>query len=654
MWQQFALYRDQQKSIDSIFDALKEGLSEATLMFPTFNWDFCQNKPFDYRNSEGKTGLLGNYALKRNDFKRTRHPIYSFAVSGKYANELLNLDNKSSFGSDSPFGKLYDYNGKIVMIDTNLQRSFTYAHFIEQKYGVNYRYEKEFCAPYIDENGNQTQRCYTMFVRDLDLGVITHLEPLERVLIREGVIKVYTFGRVNIKVLDARLMYDRVVNELQRNPHFIIRFEKDIPYTQGQAMHSLAKELYPINRSLSGEGVRETLAILQRENPELKIHAIQSGTEVFDWSVPKEWNCKEAYIITPDGQKICDYSKNNLHLMQYSIPFNGEMELEELQKHLYSYNPLPDAIPYVTSYYKERWGFCISSNERKKLKKGRYKVFIDSTLEDGVLNYGDILIPGKTDQEVMFSTYICHPSMANNELSGPILATYLAKYIKQLDNHYTYRFVFAPETIGSLIYLHNRLDHLKRNLKAGFVLTCVGDEKDHSYLASRYGDTLADKVALHTLKHHAPSFTKYTFLDRGSDERQYCAPEIDLPFCSVMRTKYGKYPQYHTSLDNLDLITPKGLQGAYDIYAKIIDTLEQNFYYKIQVLGEPQLGKRGLYPTMTKTDTDYTQAFLYRNFLAYADGSNDLVDIAEIIGAKATDLIDVAKIMLKHRIVEKL
>jgi aminopeptidase-like protein len=420
----------------------------------------------------------------------------------------------------------------------------------------------------------------------------------------------------------------------------------------GNKMYELIKELFPINRSLSGEGVRKTLKILQRENPELNIYEIKSGTEVFDWTVPKEWNCKEAYIITPDGKKICDYNKNNLHLVQYSIPFEGEVDLDELQKHLYSLPKLSDAIPYVTSYYKERWGFCISENERKKLKPGKYRVVIRSELKDGVLNYADIVIPGKSDKEIMFSTYICHPSMANNELSGPVLATFLAKYVKNLDNHYTYRFIFAPETIGSLIYLSKHLNHLKKKVIAGFILTCVGDERAYSYMPSRYGNTLADKAALNILEYDIKDYKKYSFLQRGSDERQYCAPGVDLPVCSVMRSKYAEYPEYHTSLDNLELVTPKGLEDSFNIYKKIIDVLENNFYYKVTVLGEPQLGKRGLYPDACTPDTDYDLAFLYRNFLAYADGKNDLIDIANIIGVNADRLTNIAKLFEKHNLIK--
>lgn len=423
----------------------------------------------------------------------------------------------------------------------------------------------------------------------------------------------------------------------------------------GNQMYELCKELFPINRSLSGEGVRETLRILQRENPEIEIYSIKSGTEVFDWTVPDEWNCKEAYIITPDGKKICDYSVNNLHLVQYSIPQEIEIDLDKLQEHLYSLPELPEAIPYVTSYYKPRWGFCISHKERQNLKPGKYKVVIKSELKKGVLNYADLVIPGESEDEIFFSTYICHPSMANNELSGLALATFLAKYIKSLDKRrYTYRFVFAPETIGSLIYLSRHLEHLKKRVKAGFILTCVGDNRNYSYLASRYGNTLADKVAINVLKYEIGTFKEYSYLQRGSDERQYCAPGVDLPVCSVMRTKYNEFPEYHTSLDNLDLISPKGLQGSFDVYTKIIDILENNFYFKTTTIGEPQLGKRGLYPSMTTNHTDYSEAFLYRNFLAYADGTNDLIDIANIINVSAHTLIPVVQKLKSHGLISQL
>jgi len=421
----------------------------------------------------------------------------------------------------------------------------------------------------------------------------------------------------------------------------------------GNKMYELLKELFPINRSLSGEGVRETLKILQRENPELKIHSIKSDTKVFDWTVPDEWNCKEAYIITPDGEKICDYSVNNLHIVQYSVPQEVELDLEELKKHLYFLPELPEAIPYVTSYYKKRWGFCISYKDFLKLKPGKYKVVIKSELKKGVLNYADLVIEGESKEEIFFSTYICHPSMANNELSGPVLATFLAKYIKSLKKRrYTYRFVFAPETIGALIYLNHHLEHLKKRVKAGFILTCVGDDKNYSYLSSRYANTLADKVALNILNYEVGTFKKYSYLQKGSDERQYCAPGANLPVCSVMRTKYAEFIEYHTSLDNLEFVTPKGLQGSFDVYTKIIDVLENNFYFKTTTIGEPQLGKRGLYPSITTNSIeDYNEAILLRNVLAYADGTNDLIDIANILNVSAYALIPIIKKLKQHRLI---
>jgi len=408
----------------------------------------------------------------------------------------------------------------------------------------------------------------------------------------------------------------------------------------GYKIYGLCKELFPINRSLTGDGVRETLNIIKREIPSLKLYEVPSGTQCFDWSIPQEWNVKEAYIIDPNGNKICDFSTNNLHLMGYSIPVNTSMNLDELNNHLYSLPDFPEAIPYITSYYKKKWGFCISHTERQRLEDGTYKVFIDSKLEDGYLTYGELIIPGKTTEEIFFSTYICHPSMANNELSGPAVVTYLAKYIKGLkERRYTYRIIFIPETIGSIMYLSKHIDVMKKNIVAGYNVTCVGDNNAYSYLPSKYGNTLSDKAALHVLKHMTGNFKSYSFLDRGSDERQYCSPNINLPICSVMRTKYGEYDEYHTSLDNLDYISEEGLNGAYEIYIKIIETLEKNYTYISNTLCEPQLGKRGLYPTTSTKDTHNVVKNML-NFLVYCDGDMDLLSIADKINVPIWDLYE--------------
>ena len=419
----------------------------------------------------------------------------------------------------------------------------------------------------------------------------------------------------------------------------------------GEKIYNLAKELFYINRSLTGDGARKTLEQIKKLIP-IKIKEIPTGEKCFDWEVPKEWNCKEAYIVTPDGKKICEYSKNNLHILQYSTPQNRQIDLKELDKHLYSLPDLPDAIPYVTSYYKENWGFCISQNDKNKLKEGVYKVFIDSELKNGSLTYADLIIPGKSKEEILFSTYICHPSLANDNLSGIVLTTFLAKYILEKNRRFTYRFVFIPETIGSICYISKHLSKLKENVKAGFVVTCVGDDRDYSFVASRFEDTLADKVAIHVLKHTKKDFKRYSFLDRGSDERQYCSIGVDLPVCSVMRSKYVEYKEYHTSLDDLSLISPSGFEGSFKVYKQIIDILENNYRYKTTTICEPQLGKRGLYPAVSTPEQIKKVKYL-RNIIAYADGNKDLIDIAEILKTNAYELIEIVKNLEEKKVLCK-
>ena len=348
----------------------------------------------------------------------------------------------------------------------------------------------------------------------------------------------------------------------------------------GKDIYNLCEKLWPITRSITGSGVRETLGIIQQEIPDLTIHEVLTGTQCFDWEIPKEWNIRDAYIIDQNGNKVIDFKNSNLHVVSYSTPVNRTISLLELQQHLYSIPEQPNAIPYVTSYYQERWGFCLSENQRRALVEGDYQVCIDSELSNGSLTYGELIIPGKSKKEVFLSTYICHPSMANNELSGPTVTTYLAKWIQSQPREYTYRIIFIPETIGSICYLSKNNEIMKKNVVAGYNVSCVGDDNAYSYLPSRNEKTISDKIALHVLKYTHPDFVKYTYLDRGSDERQYCSPGIDLPIASVMRTKYGAYKEYHTSLDNLDYISAKGLFGAYEVLTKCIECIEKNKTYK--------------------------------------------------------------------------
>lgn len=411
--------------------------------------------------------------------------------------------------------------------------------------------------------------------------------------------------------------------------------------TEGKEIYAIANRLFPICRSITGTGVRDTLNILKEYYPEMSLYEVPSGTQVFDWTVPKEWNITDAYIEDSTGKHIIDFKNNNLHVMGYSIPVDATVPLDELKQYIYTEPSQPDVIPYVTSYYKERFGFCMSENQKSSLKEDTYHMVIKSSFTEGSLTYGEIIIPGKTDKEIFLSTYICHPSMANNECSGPALAIYLANWIKSLpQRRYTYRVIFIPETIGSITYLSRNYQYMKDHIIAGFNLSCVGDNLDYSIIESRYADTLADRALKNILHYHCKKYSTYSYLQRGSDERQYNAPGIDLPVVAFCRSKYGTYPEYHTSADNMDYVSPEGFQGSYDVMTQVISALEYNFHYQINVLCEPQLGKRGLYPTISKKGS-YDAVYGLTNFIAYADGKNDLISISDRIGYPVHMLIEI-------------
>ncbi len=417
-----------------------------------------------------------------------------------------------------------------------------------------------------------------------------------------------------------------------------------------EEIYRFANKIFNLPRSLTGNGVRSTLSEIKKINKDLKNFEIPSGTKVFDWTVPKEWKVNKAYIIDPNGKKICEFKKNKLHLVGYSIPFNGKLSLKELNNYLYSIPNQPTAIPYVTSYYKERWGFCISHNERKKLKKGIYQIVIDTKLFNGNLTYGEILIKGKSKKEILLSTNICHPCMANNETSGVSVLTFLAKWIKNFKElKYSYRIIFIPETVGAITYIRKNFKQLKKNVIAGYVLSCVGDERTFSYIPSRNGSILSDKVAKHILKWGVKKYTAYTWMERGSDERQFCAPRVDLPICSILRSKHGTFPEYHTSLDKFGtVVTKKGLNGSYEIYKECINAIENNCTPKTKFFGEPFFQKRNLYPKKSRHINTVSMA---SNIISLSDGKNDLIDIAEICNIPVWNLYEDIKILVEKRLI---
>lgn len=422
----------------------------------------------------------------------------------------------------------------------------------------------------------------------------------------------------------------------------------------GQEMYALCAKMFPYCRSITGDGVRETLAALREIVPEITVHEVKSGTKAFDWTVPKEWRIRDAWVKNSRGEKIVDFKEHNLHVVGYSTPVDKEVNLEELKTILYTQPDQPDAIPYVTSYYKERYGFCVTQEQYDAMPEDNYHIYIDSELFDGSLTYGELIIPGETEQEILLSTYFCHPSMANNELSGPAVSVYLAKWLMSLPKRrYTYRLVYVPETIGSLTYMSqgDHLEKMKAKTIAGWNLSCVGDDRTYSMVATRYGNTLADKVTENVLGFIYPDYKHYSFLKRGSDERQYNAPGIDLPVCGFSRSKYGEYPEYHTSKDDMGLISPSGLSGAYNAIRDCINALEHNKKYKIQCLGEPQLGKRGLYPTISQKGS-YDEVTSMVNFIAYADGTNDLIDISNIIGVPVKQLYPIAEKLARAELIK--
>ncbi|QKF62569.1 zinc aminopeptidase, M28 family [Campylobacter mucosalis] len=444
-------------------------------------------------------------------------------------------------------------------------------------------------------------------------------------------------------------------------------------------MLNLAKRLFKIPRSITGDGFKTSLKIVLNAingggygeflnlktapkitkrfkiSHTIKISSVKSGTRCYDWVVPDEWVVRDAYILTSNGRKICEFKKQNLHLVNYSCGVHKKMSLNELKEHLYTDENLANAVPYVTSYYEKRWGFCISKNELDSLEDGVYEVFIDSNFKSGELNYAEIFIPAtkNTKDEILITSYLCHPQMANNELSGPVVLAYLARWVMGLNERdYNYRFVLAPETIGSICFIYENFSHLKQNVKGGFVLSCVGDEREYSVVLSPSESSLSDKIALHTIKHITKTPKIYSFLHRGSDERQFNTPNLDLGMVCICRSKFGEYKEYHTSLDDFSVVTENGLNGGLSYAKSMVLNYEINKKYALTTTCEPNLGSRGLISTINKGEYP-SDMMLIRDFLAFCDGKRDVVAIAEILGVRAYSLKNMIEKLLKFKLIKE-
>ena len=411
--------------------------------------------------------------------------------------------------------------------------------------------------------------------------------------------------------------------------------------------------LWPICRSITGDGLRESFRILQEIIP-LELTEVSSGTQVFDWQVPDEWAIRDAWIITPDGEKTTDFKVNNLHVVNYSVPVDKEMSFDELEPHLYYEKELPGAIPYITSYYKRTWGFCISYEEFKKLpRKGSYKVVIDSSLKPGSLTYGDLLLPGETKEEILFSSYLCHPSMANNELSGPLTVAFLYREIARMPHRkYNYRFVIAPETIGTICFLNQNREQLIGNVAAGYVFTCCGDGGNLSFKHTRADETITNRMTNHLLKHRKEEYNAIPFDPVGSDERQYGSPGFNLPVGVLMRTPFSQFKEYHTSADNKDLMDFEKMAELISFCRDLVKAYELNSSYENQIkYCEPFLGKRNLYEDLS-TKMSHSETIKMRlRLLNFLDGTRDLLDVCERYDYSILDTKNEIRKLLEHGLI---
>jgi aminopeptidase-like protein len=419
------------------------------------------------------------------------------------------------------------------------------------------------------------------------------------------------------------------------------------PEELADALYECVRELYPICRSITGNGVRETLAILARRIP-LQLREVPSGTSVLDWTVPREWNVREAWIANSQGERVVDFRNHNLHVVNYSVPIRTRLSLEDLRPHLYSLRDRPHLIPYRTSYYEESWGFCLTQQQLEALAPGEYEVCIDATLEPGSLSYGELVLPGASEDEILISAHVCHPSLADDNLSGVAVATFLAAELAQrAHRQHTFRFLFAPGTIGAITWLSQNRETAKR-IKHGLTLTCLGDHHPFTYKRSLSGTAVVDRAAAFVLGRSGLAQQVIDFFPYGYDERQYNSPGFRLPVGSLMRGRHGQFPEYHTSGDNLDFVSGARLSESLNVLRAIVDVIDGNQrYVNLAPYGEPQLGSRGLYRALGGTSiADSQLAMLW--VLNLSDGEHALLDIAERAGMDFTTIRSVATLLLEH------
>ena len=398
----------------------------------------------------------------------------------------------------------------------------------------------------------------------------------------------------------------------------------------GAQMHALVGELYPICRSITGEGLRQTLARIAQEIP-LQTHEVPSGTRAFDWTVPREWNIRDAYVSNSRGERVIDFRRHNLHVVNYSVPVRARMSLAELRPHLHSLPEQPDLIPYRTSYYKEAWGFCLPHRQLEQMPEDEYEVCIDSDLRDGSLSYGECLLEGETPQEVLVSCHACHPSLCDDNLSGIAVAVFAAKRLAPMRRRYSYRFLFVPGTIGAITWL-SRNEQQVQKIRHGLVLTCLGDRAGFTYKRSRRGDAEIDRVVEHVLHHSGEPARLVAFSPYGYDERQYCSPGFNLPVGCLMRSEHGTFAQYHTSADNLDFVDPQALERSLETLLQVFHVLENDgTWLNLRPHCEPQLGRRGIYGDMGGAQIRHLDLALLW-VLNGSDGASSLLDIAQRSG----------------------